>query len=99
MPVTVAEATQLEAAYAGERLAFVGVARSHGSHATVERYAISCCRADASLVSVRTAGPLPVRDGTWLRIDGTLEGEPGGLAERVSSWRRIAPPSDPFIYR
>lgn len=99
VPVTVAEATQLDAAYAGERLAFVGVARSHGSHATVERYAISCCRADASLVSVRTAGPLPVRDGTWLRIDGTLEAEPGGLAERVSSWRRIAPPSDPFIYR
>jgi len=98
-PPYAARETQLDDAFAGERLTFTGSAHRRAAATVLERFAITCCRADASPVSVATAPRLRVPDGTWVTARGTLERSRTGLVLRLASWRRIAEPSDPFIYR
>jgi hypothetical protein len=98
-PSYVASETQLDDAFAGERVAFTGVAHRQGATTILQRFAITCCRADASPLSVRITSALAVPDGSWISARGTLESMPGGLAMHANQWRRIEPPADPFVYR
>ncbi len=91
--------TTLTDLFAGERLTFAGALVHDGAASAVVRYAITCCRADAAPVAVRLARAPRIPAGTWLRVSGRVETSDGELrlvAERID---RIAPPSDPFIYR
>ena len=100
MPEPRAEATRLDDAYAGERLAFTGIARRSGGRTTLARFAITCCRLDASPVAVTLDRVLDERDGTWVDASGVLvRGETGSLVLHAQSARAIAPPLDPFVYR
>ena len=99
VPAYTASATDLESAFAGERLTFAGIAHARGGSTVLERFEISCCRADASPVAVRIAGPLRAPDGTWIEATGELERANDGLVLNAKRWRRIPPPRDPFLYR
>jgi hypothetical protein len=91
--------TTLSDAFAGEAIDFTGQYVRDGLNAAIERDAITCCRADAAPVSLSLAAPLNARPGDWLRVTGTLVQSNDGLVLRVRNLARIAPPSDPFIYR
>lgn len=94
-----ASETTLTDLFAGERLTFTGALARNGTAATIVRYAITCCRADAAPVAVRLDRVPPYSGGTWLRVTGTVENTTGDFALRVASIERIEAPSDPFIYR
>ena len=98
-PSYVTNETRLDDAFAGERIAFTGVAHRDGKQTIVQRFAITCCRVDASAIAVRTTAPLPVADGSWIRTTGVLIDAPSGLLLRPNAWREIASPLDPFVYR
>lgn len=91
--------TTLTDIFPGERLTFTGVLARQGSASAVVRYAITCCRADAAPVAVRLDRAPPFPAGTWLRVDGRVESAGGDLRLAPLRVERIAPPSDPFIYR
>jgi hypothetical protein len=98
-PAYHATETTLTELFPGEHLTFTGsVTRNAGATALV-RYAITCCRADAAPVVVRLAHVPPFPAGTWVRVDGTIAIDARGpqlVSQRIE---RIAPPTDPFIYR
>jgi len=91
--------TTLTDAFAGESVDFTGQYVHDKHDAAVERYAITCCRADASPVVLALTLPLHERDGTWVRVTGTLAQSSDELKLRVREIQTIAPPRDPFIYR
>jgi hypothetical protein len=94
------DATEAASAFPGSRLTFTGVALAAGPATVVERFAITCCRIDASPLTVTLDRRLAVPDGAWLTVDGTVERGPGGRAVlRTRSWRRVPRPADPFVYR
>ena len=69
-----------------------------GRHAALVRYAITCCRADAMPIVVRLTRRR-IGDDAWLQVDGIVGADADGpvlIPDRVA---RIAPPSDPFVYR
>jgi hypothetical protein len=90
--------TTLIDAFAGERIDFTGIATHTGGATTLVRYAITCCRADASPVAVRLAGASRSLHG-WVHARGTLVQSSGGLRLRPDELRAIPPPADPFVYR
>jgi len=99
-PLYRVDATEAAVAFPGARLAFTGVALAAGRATVVERFAIACCRIDASPVSVTLDTRLLVPDGTWLTVEGTIVRAPGGgPVLHTSAWRRAQQPADPFIYR
>lgn len=91
--------TTLSDLFAGERLTFTGALARQGSASALVRYAITCCRADAAPIVVRLDRTPRYPSGTWLRIDGRIESASGDLRLVAGSTQRIAPPTDPFIYR
>jgi len=100
VPGYLVDATDLASAAPGERLAFVGTAHAVGATTILQRFAITCCRVDASPIAVRLDRRLPVPAGDWVRANGTLVRAVDGTLElRPSDWRRIAAPADPFTYR
>ncbi len=99
VPPDAANATRLDEAYAGERLAFVGRAHRSGDATVLERPIITCCRADASAVALRTSGRLPITDGTWIAATGVLLAAHDGLVLQPERWRIVVAPADPFLYR
>jgi hypothetical protein len=98
-PVYRATETTLSGLFAGERLSFTGVVVRGARSDALVRFAITCCRADATPVGVRLAQRATERTGSWVRADGTVEGAALDLRLRVTSLQQIAPPADPFIYR
>jgi hypothetical protein len=89
--------TTMAGLFAGEHLTFTGTI-SHRD--VIERYAITCCRADAVPVAVRCTHALPFTNSAWVQADGTVVERNGGeFALDVSSVRRVAAPPDPFVYR
>ena len=98
-PSFFASETRLDDAFAGERVTFTGVAHRAGASTIVQRFAITCCRIDASAVAVRTAAALAVPDGSWVRASGVFTTSANGLLLNANEWRRIAAPADPFVYR
>ncbi|HEY6485741.1 MAG TPA: hypothetical protein VIX83_05110 [Candidatus Cybelea sp.] len=95
-PPYYATETTLGGLFPGERLTFTGTLVRDGSQSAVVRYAITCCRADASPVVVRLDRAPPYEAGTWLRVDGRIDGD---LRLEAARTQRVAPPVDPFIYR
>lgn len=91
--------TTLTDAFAGESIDFTGQYVHNDRNAAIERFAITCCRADAAPVSLVLAKPLRVGDGAWVRVSGTLAQTGDRLTLRVQKAQAIVPPRDPFIYR
>ncbi len=94
--------TVLDAPYAGESLRFVGALApvAKPQRATLVRYTITCCRADAEARAVRLDRSLAGTAGSWYEATGTLGLDAAGAyVMRVAAVRRIAPPADPFAYR
>jgi uncharacterized membrane protein YcgQ (UPF0703/DUF1980 family) len=90
--------TTMRDLFAGERLSFTGtLVRASGTSAIV-RYAITCCRADASPIAVRLERSPPDENGAWLRVDGVVEDRDGAMQLQAHRIQRISPPNDPFIY-
>ncbi len=91
--------TTLADAFAGERLDFTGVLTRTGDAATLVRYAITCCRADAAPIVIRLEhNPRSALHG-WMRAGGVLVATQDGLRLRVETLQPIAAPADPFVYR
>ncbi len=99
LPSAVADATQLADAYPGERLSFLGILHRLGGASVLERFEITCCRADASPVTVRLARPIGAAEGSWVAATGILVPSSYGLELRPDRWHVTTPPSDPFVYR
>jgi len=95
------DVTNIGAAFPGASLHFTGVAEERGARTVLVRYAITCCRADASPVAVLTEQRLRVRDGAWIEASGTIvrDGDGDRLVLRPEKWREIPQPADPFVYR
>jgi hypothetical protein len=89
----------IEDLYPGKTLAFTGVASSAAGATTLLRYAITCCRADATAIVLPTNLRLTLPRDTWLTVSGTVANGPGGTYLRATRWQRVAPPADPYVYR
>jgi hypothetical protein len=98
-PLYHATETTLSDLFAGERLSFTGTLACDRSVCAVVRYAITCCRADAAPVVMRLDRMPPYPPGAWLRADGRIDSVGGELWLVAQRIERVAPPSDPFIYR
>lgn len=94
-----ASATTLSSAYAGEPFAMRGQVARAGAATFVTRQAITCCRADAVPVTIRTAREVARPSGAWVAVRGVLVLANGTLCLRVRALRDIAPPADPYLYR
>jgi len=82
--------------YAGETIARAGEVRFSDGRPTLVRSIITCCRADATVTSLpldRALAP------GWVALRGVIELKATGLRVRVTSWRPIRPPADPYEYR
>lgn len=90
--------TTLADAFAGERIDFTGVLTRTGNAATLVRYAITCCRADAAPIVVRLLDPLPQAHG-WMHAHGVLVARGNQLRLRVDDVVSVQAPADPFVYR
>jgi len=99
MPEYHATETTLAGAFPGERVDFTGVLTRTGSAATLVRYAIVCCRADASPIVVRLSAAPPHLLHGWVQARGTLVQDGSNLLLRADRLRAIAAPADPFVYR
>ncbi|MBV8197055.1 MAG: hypothetical protein JO263_02885 [Candidatus Eremiobacteraeota bacterium] len=91
--------TTLSDLFAGERLRFTGALTCERNACALVRYAITCCRADATPVVVALRDAPRRWAGNWLRVDGTIESAGRDLTLVPRRIERIAPPGDPFIYR
>jgi hypothetical protein len=92
-------AATLDDLYPGEAIAFSGLAKTTGDRITLVRYAITCCRADATAVALSTDLRMRVPPGTWLAIHGTIARDGATTYARTAEWRRILAPADPYLYR
>jgi hypothetical protein len=99
VPQTRAPASTLDDVYPGEAIAFLGRATYLRRRTTLVRYAITCCRADATAIVVPTTIPFRFANGAWLRVRGTIAEDGQGAIVRVTSWQRVRAPADPFTYR
>jgi hypothetical protein len=99
MPEYHATETSLSDAFAGERLDFTGVLTRTGDAATLVRYAITCCRADAAPVVIRLLDAPPAAAHGWMHANGVLVARGNDLRLRADTLTPIAPPADPFVYR
>lgn len=94
------DAAGLPGAFPGARLSFAGTALRAGNATLVERFAIACCRIDASPVAIALDRRLAVAQGEWVTVDGVVaRGAGGALVLQTSAWRRTPRPADPFLYR
>lgn len=98
-PAYHATETTLADAFPGERVDFTGVLTRTGNAATLVRYAITCCRADAAPIVIRLERIAPASLHGWVRARGVLVNGSSGIALRVSSMAPVAAPADPFVYR
>jgi hypothetical protein len=99
VPSSVATETTLDGAFPAQAVSFTGQAYAQADGATVQRFAIACCRLDASPVAIRLTRRLAVPRGTWVALQGRFVRDGRGLAVRTSAWRRVPAPADPFVYR
>jgi hypothetical protein len=91
--------TTLGDAFAGERVDFTGVLTRTGDAATLVRYAITCCRADAAPIVIRLLNAPASTMRGWMHARGVLVARGGNLRLRADALTPIAPPADPFVYR
>lgn len=99
LPEYHATETTLAGAFAGERVDFTGVLTRTQGAATLVRYAITCCRADAAPIVLRLESTPPLRAGQWVRARGALIARENDLRLRPDVFEPVSPPPDPFVYR
>jgi hypothetical protein len=99
LPATRSLSATLDDVYPGEPVAFIGAALTANGRTVLVRYAITCCRADATALVLPADRRLPVERDAWLRIRGTIAQDATGTFVRVRDWQRVVPPSDPYLYR
>jgi hypothetical protein len=97
-PTYTATETTLTDLFPGERLTFTGSFVHENDADALERFAITCCRADATPVAIRLLQRLHYSNEDWLRVAGIVRRSGNELRLSVTQARRIVPPSDPFIY-
>lgn len=98
-PIYHATETTLSDAFPGEHVTFAGALVRDAYGAALVRYAITCCRADATPIVVRLAR-IPRREpGSWLLADGVLEASGDSLRLVARRLESIPSPADPFVYR
>ncbi|MBV8244380.1 MAG: hypothetical protein JOZ38_00510 [Candidatus Eremiobacteraeota bacterium] len=90
--------TTLRGAFAGESIDFTGRLEMHGREASIVRYAITCCRADAAPIAVLLENVPTVAGNGWVRARGIFVISGGTLRLRASSVQPIPAPDDPFVY-
>jgi hypothetical protein len=98
-PVYRATQTSLTDLFAGERITFTGMLTCDSVACAIVRYAITCCRADATPIAIRLDRPPRGFAGEWLRIDGHIADVNGDLRLVADHIQEITPPSDPFVYK
>jgi hypothetical protein len=91
--------TTLADAFAGEHIDFTGTLTRTGNAATLVRYAITCCRADAAPVVVRLERNPPPSLRGWVQAHGMFVATADGLRLRADMLQEIPAPADPFVYR
>jgi hypothetical protein len=99
LPAYHATETSLADAFAGERVDFTGVLTRTGGAATLVRYAITCCRADAAPIVIRLLASPPQAVHGWMHARGVLVARGSELRLQTSSLMPIDAPADPFVYR
>jgi len=95
-PPGAATATLPVGLYPGLAVDFTGTVRPGGR--AVGRAAMLCCRADAQLLILPLAVRLRVRDGSWVRVRGTIQGRAETLRLEDVRAEAVAAPADPFVY-
>lgn len=99
LPAYHATETTLADAFAGERVDFTGVLTRTSGTATLVRYAITCCRADAAPIVVRLlTAPRQSLHG-WMHARGVLVARGNDLRLRADALTPVDTPADPFVYR
>ena len=98
-PTYSATETTMADVFPGEHLDFTGRLVTNATSASIVRFAITCCRADAQPIGVVLAKRPNFRDGEWVRANGTLRETAEGLRLVPLSVSAVAPPLDPFVYR
>ncbi len=100
LPSETIDATNLGDALPGAKVAFSGTAQRRGTHTVLTRFVITCCRADASPLSLVLAHRLPVGDGAWVETSGTIARTADGeMVLAAALWRVTPAPRDAFLYR
>ncbi|HET9097065.1 MAG TPA: hypothetical protein VFN37_10410 [Candidatus Baltobacteraceae bacterium] len=99
LPAYHATETTLADAFAGERVDFTGVLTRTSDAATLVRYAITCCRADAAPIVVRLLAAPPRSLRGWMHARGVLVARGNDLRLRADALTPVGPPADPFVYR
>jgi len=99
VPAARSLAANLDDLYPGETVAFTGTAQTANGRTALVRYAITCCRADATAIVLPTDRRLPAASHTWVTARGTIVADSTGAFLRIHDWRRVATPRDPFLYR
>ena len=95
----VAQSVPVDALYPGEHLRFSGLTASDERTTSLTRSVMTCCRADAVILRLPLDRKLPVAEHTWIQAEGTIARRGSAFELRVERAARIAPPSDPFLYR
>lgn len=98
-PAAQAVASTLDDVYPGEPIAFTGAVLANPGTTALVRYAITCCRADATAVIIPVDRRLAVAPNSWVALTGTIAYGAAGAYVRVRSWRSVARPPDPYLYR
>jgi uncharacterized membrane protein YcgQ (UPF0703/DUF1980 family) len=98
-PPSTAATSALDGIYPGEAIAFSGIATLVRGRTTLVRYAITCCRADATALALPTDLRLRFRGERWLAVRGTIARDDDGLFVHATEWQHIPPPPDPYLYR
>jgi hypothetical protein len=91
--------TTMTGLFAGERLTFTGALVREGARDAVVRYAITCCRADASPIVVRLTRRLAYPERSWVRVEGPVVRSGVAFCLDPASAAREPAPADPFVYR
>jgi len=93
-----AETTSADA-FAGQPVRFMGVIERRAGATLLVRFAITCCRADATAVALRLDRPVPLRDGDWATVEGVFRSSAQGLVVHVNRLVSSRAPRDLFLYR
>ena len=98
LPSAQAVTSTLDDVYPGEPIAFTGATLDRPGTTALVRYAITCCRADATAIIVPVDRSLPVAPNSWVALRGTIAYGATGAYVRVRSWHNVPRPSDPYLY-
>ncbi|MDA0163254.1 TIGR03943 family protein [Solirubrobacter ginsenosidimutans] len=95
-----AAANDLATGKAVDFVGFVSRDKLPGGQLELSRFFVSCCAADATAYSVKItppAGEPPTPVDAWVRVRGTLAGQPGStLSVAATALDKVSEPSNPY---